>query len=348
MIKRICTIIVILLFSACLTACFRPDGKGNADEAPELVHFEPVTEVVEGRKDIYLILKVIDSNYWQVIIKGAKAAGADLGCNVYCGGTTNETDWKGQHVLVEEALSKDPDAVIISPDDSTEIAVDVDKIHSCGLPVILIDTAANTESFDTCFMTDNILAGQNAAEEMLSELASAGHGENEELSVGIMVGYAKSFTINERLAGFYQYWANHAPEKWTIASDIMNCNGDIENGKKLTEAFLAKHPEVSGLYGTNNTPTRALCSMVKEKGRTDVAIVGFDYSDELRELIESPEYNASSILQRQYDMGYFAVETAMNIFDGIAPPVKFKDTGVVKVNRENLKDPEVAEVLKLN
>lgn len=340
-------ILLILITLSCLTACSRGEAPIETGALP-LKDFEPVTEIVEGRTDIYLIVKLVDSSYWQVMINGVKDAGDALGCNVYCGGTTNEIDWMGQRKLIGEALSRNADAIILAPDDSIELAPDIEKIHNAGIPIVLIDTAANTESYDICYMTDNLLAGQNAAREMLNQLHECGHTDDEELCVGIMAGMATSQTINERLAGFYKYWTENAPGSWTIASDIMNCNGNIDIGDELAEAFLKAHPDTYGLYGTNNGPTRVLCNIVRDKSRTDIVVVGFDFSDEMKELIESPDYHASTMLQRQYDMGSRAVGSVLSILEGEFPAIRFEDTGVVTVNRDTLTDPDVEELLKHN
>ncbi len=340
-------IFLICMCVLCITAC---SGKSTAtsDAPPPISPFEPLTEIKEDRSDVYLIVKVVDSSYWQGIINGVRDAGVARECNVYCGGTTIETDWPGQHNLIEEALLRGADAIILSPDDSVELVPDIERIHNAGIPIILIDTAANTESFDFCYMTDNLLAGQRAASEMIRQLLNTGHDRDSELSVGIMIGTAASQTINERLAGFYKYWTENAPRKWKILSDIMNCKGDMDYGHELAVDFLKNHPDVAGLYSTNNGPTKVVCSVIKEEFRPEIVIVGFDYSDEMKELIESPGYNASTMLQRQYDMGSRAVDMALQILNGTTPPIKFVDTGIVTVNRDTLSDPGIVEVLNRN
>ncbi|MCR5356067.1 MAG: substrate-binding domain-containing protein [Lachnospiraceae bacterium] len=344
--KRSLTVLpVLLLLLLSMAACSK---KNTADVPPEVVNFEPLTEIKEGRDDIYLIVKIIDSSYWQVIITGAKQAGDDLNCNVYLGGTTIETDWKGQRGLINDALTNGAKAIVLAPDDSVELATDIEKVHDLNVPIVLIDTAANTDSYDKCYMTDNLLAGQKAAEEMLSRLKEFGHTEDEQLSVGIMAGMATSQTINERLAGFYQYWSHNAPGKWSIISDIMNCNGNIELGDQMAVNTMKKHGDLAGLFATNNGPTRAICKAVSDNERTDLIIVGFDYSDEIKGLIASPDYRASTMLQRQYDMSYRAVGTALDLLSGKAVDIRFEDTGVVTVNNQTLTDPDVVELLKNN
>ncbi len=346
--KKYCFIFLITILSVIFSGCSATSGGALESAASPVSGFEPLVDVSENNKNIYVILKVMDSSYWKVIRDGCKAAGADMGCNVYCGGTNNETDWPGQRVLINDALAMKADAIILSPDDSVELSSDIDRIHEAGIPVALIDTAANTESFDICYMTDNLYAGQNAAKEMIDRLRLSGYSDDDEVSVGIMVGTAKSQTINERLAGFYQYWSNNAPGKWNIISDIMNCNGNIDDGDILANDFLAAHPRVAGFYATNNGPTRVLAQVVKDNDRKDIVVVGFDFSDEIRELIEDPGFRASTILQRQYDMGYMAVGSVIDILAGNIPPVRFIDTGVVTVNEESMSQPEVRKVIDMN
>ena len=345
-IKIFIILISIMLFAGITGCSATKDGK--ADPSPVLNHFEPITDIEEGRRNIYLIVKIVESDYWQVIINGAMDAGRAYGVNVYCGGTSMETDWKGQQVLINEALEAKADAVILAPDDSVELAYDIERIHDMGIPIILIDTAANTNSFDICYMTDNLLAGQNAAHEMLDQLHNAGHTDEQALNVGIMVGQSASQTINERLAGFFQYWTKNAPDNWTISTDIMNCNGNIDLGGEMAREFLKNNPDTAGLYATNNGPTRALCQTVAETGRSDVVVVGFDFSDEMKSLIESPDFRASTMLQRQYDMSYKGVMTALDLLNHKQPDIKFEDTGIVTVNSDTLTDPDVVEVLKHN
>ncbi|MCR4691435.1 MAG: substrate-binding domain-containing protein [Lachnospiraceae bacterium] len=346
--KKYLSAALLALLLLCMTACSDQKNKEGDAPAPQPSDFTALTDIEEGRPDIYLIVKLIDSGYWQVIIKGAQEAGKDLDCNVYYAGTSIETDWQGQRKLLETAVSRGADAIILSPDDSVELSPDIEKIHKKSIPVILIDTAANTESFDICYMTDNLLAGENAAKEMLSKLHACGHADDETLSVGIIVGTSNSQTISERLAGFYQFWSANAPSAWTIISDIKNCNGVNEQGESMTVDLMNDYPDLAGLYGTNNGPTKALCTAVSKQGRKDLVIVGFDYSDEMKALLESDEYNASTMLQRQYDMSYNGVRSALDLLGGNAPEVKFTDTGVVCVNHDNLTDPDVVNVLQHN
>ena len=345
--KAILIILLCLPISLSLAGCLKDRSATEAGSASSF-DFEALSEIKEGRPDIYLILKLIDSSYWQVIIDGARDAAKELDCNLYMAGTANETDWEGQLAILNSCMERGADAIILSPDDSVKLSPKIEEIYAHGIPVVLIDTAANTDSFDICYMTDNLLAGQMAAREMIEEFKLMGVSEDETTYVGIVVGTAASLTINERLAGFYQYWTNNAPAKWVIVSDIMNCNGDMSRAEQMMTDTLKAYPKLRGLYGTNNGPSKAIAGFVSDRARTDIAVVGFDYSDEIQSVIKSGDYYASTMLQRQYDMSYNGTITAMELLNGGKTNAKFVDTGVVAVNKRTLTDPEVVSVVEHN
>ena len=344
--RYLAVLLIFLLLMTC--SCSKKEEQKSEEQSQVIPEFTPLTEVVEGQKNIYLITKVLDSNYWEVVVKGAKEAGEEFGCNVYFSGTYNEMDWQNQEILLDKCVSLGADAIILAPDDSIELAPKIEEIHSLNIPIILVDTAANTDGYDICYMTDNLLAGNKAAEEMLNRFRSLGISESEEITVGILVGSSTSQTINERLAGFYQYWTQNAPESWSIISDIQNCNGDIQLGGELITSLLDDYPNLKGLFATNNGPTKAIAQIVNDHERKDIVLVGFDYSDEIKNLIESPDYHASTILQRQYSMSYKGVQSALEMIKGSVMDVKFEDTGVVTVNHKNLSDPDVQSVIENN
>lgn len=345
--KKTAILVAICFLALNFTACVKKE-KTPLVVTEKVMKFEPLTEIETGRNDIYLILKLIDSNYWQVILDGVKASAELCNCNVYYAGTNNETDWQSQSALIKIAFESGADGIILAPNDSIMLSSQLEEIHEAGVSIVLVDTVVNNDVFDTCYMTDNYIAGTKASQEMISLLKEKGHSENEELEIGVMVGSKTSQTINERLAGFFQYWAENAPKKWKILSDIKNCNGNIDDAFSFAKDLMEENANLCGLYGTNNGPSRALCNAVMEQGREDVVVVGFDYSNEMRTMVESPDYTAATMLQRQYVMGFKALETITGILNGERVQTKYVDTGVITVKLETLSEPEVLETLKHN
>ncbi|MBQ8967456.1 ABC transporter substrate-binding protein [Ruminococcus sp.] len=344
--KRFISAALCALMILGLTSC-----EQQTDEAPQVEPAPPFSvldDVIEGRRDIYVIVKNLESSYWQVIIEGARDSSDKYGCNVYCSGSYSETDWESQSRLLDEAVAAGADAIILAPDDSVKLSDKIDEVYATGTKVVLIDTAANTENYDICFMTDNLMAGQQAAAEMIRQLYAKGHDDSEKLKVGIQVGSPSSQTISERIAGFLQYWKNNAPPNWEVIHDIKCNYGDLDKASECATELLEGYPDICGVFGTNNGSAVGFAKEVRAAGRTDVVVVGFDYSPEMAELISSEKYTASTVLQRQYDMTNRGIGTALELLDGADIENKFIDTGIVVVSRETLDDPDVKEILSHN
>lgn len=341
--KRLTVLLISIILI--LSGCSESSDSGQSTSPPP--DFEPLNEIVDGRKNIYLIVKNLNSNYWDVIIQGAKDGGDDFGCNVYYSGTYSETEWEVHEQLLDKAAEAGADAILLAPNDSVKLSGKIDEVYGKGIHIVLLDTIANTDSYDICYMTDNLMAGQQAAEEMINLLKKDGVSDSESIQIGMQVGAVSSQTITERLAGFIQYWSRHAPKTWEIIPDIKCNNGYLDEAVDCAEELL-EYPGLRGVFGTNNTSTIGFAKVIKEQGRKDVAVVGFDYSDEIAELINDDEYMASTILQKQYYMSYTGVETAMKLINGEKAPVKFADTGVVAVNRDTIDQEEVQKALLHN
>lgn len=343
--KRFAVTFICLWLCIALCGCKPDNAPQDVKPAPE---FMPLTEIVDGRQDIYLIVKVLEnSSYWQVIMDGARDCGDALDCNVYYSGSYVETDWQSHERLLHEAKTAGADAILIAPDDSVNLSGKIDEIYNGGIPIVLIDTIANTDNYNVCYMTDNLMAGQEAAREMIAQLKADGYADADAVKVGIQVGSTSSLTIIERLAGFFQYWSKYAPPSWEILQDIKCNEGDTAKAVTCAEELLA-NPEIKSVFGANNGSTVGFAQVVKQNERRDVAIVGFDYSGEIAELIADEGYSASTILQKQYDMGYKGVETALSLINGEETSVKFVDTGVIIVNRDTLENDDVKDALSHN
>lgn len=347
--KRFVKIVLLFLFlNLCMTGCrsketVQPD---EAELAP--MEYQELTEIKDGCRNIYVVVKAYESSYWKVMLEGVKTAGEELNCNIYAAGSNAESEWQIQEKLVEEACMRGADAIILASDDSERLANVVSRAHEMGIQIILADTIVNTEEYDLCYMTDNLMAGQNAAKEMLRLLKEAGNSENEEVKVAIQVGSIGSQTINERLAGFSHYWTKYAPDGWSIIDDVKCNEGDEDKAVECANEFFETYPDIRGVFATNNGSTVGFARVLKEQGKTDVCMVGFDYSDDMADLIASEKYYASTMLQRQYDMGYQGVYSALKFIDGESSDVKFIDTGVVVVNKDCINDPDIQEILEHN
>lgn len=101
------------------------------------------------------------------------------------GGIDNETDVSGQITLMNEAMKKGADGLLLAPANSTALVNSCQKVRNCKIPIVLTYSSINSTEFDACYMTDNMDAGKMAAKEMLDMLKEQGNSSMEPLEVGI-------------------------------------------------------------------------------------------------------------------------------------------------------------------
>ena len=116
-----------VLLSACEHSSPQEENTAEIKPAPP---FSALGDIKEGRKNVYVIVKNLESSYWQVVVDGARDASVDFDCNVYCSGNYSETDWESQAKLVDEALEANADAVIFAPCDSVQLSDKVEKVYN--------------------------------------------------------------------------------------------------------------------------------------------------------------------------------------------------------------------------
>lgn len=346
--KKLCRVGLIAILFLLLMVTAGCNQEQSKEKVEIIQDFVPMTDIVEGRQDIYVIVKSMTSSYWKVVLDGAKQAGIDHQCNIFAAGSILETEWELQEAYIERAIENGADAIILGPDNSEMLAPVVEMVYDKGIPIIIVDTIVNTHDYDVCYMTDNLLMGENAAREMIRMLKEQGHLDSEEIDVAIELGAKSSQTINERLAGFCQYWTKCAPETWHILDEIICNDGDESLAIELSREFLEQYPEVDGVFGTDNASTMGFSSALLNLEKQDVVMVGFDYSKEAAKILEDGRYNVSFMLQRQYDMGYKGVESALLLNSGETVEGKFVDTGGVVLNKDTMNSKEILEIVQRN
>ena len=117
---------------------------------------------------IPIIVKDTTSFYWQIVLAGARAAGKDLGVNVPELGAQSESDINGQITILENAVAGAPAAVVISPTEFKALGKPVDEAAK-SVPIIGIDSGADSKAFTSFLTTDNVQGGRIAADGLAGE-----------------------------------------------------------------------------------------------------------------------------------------------------------------------------------
>lgn len=333
--KKILALLLVFAMSISLVAC----GAKNTDTPP-------ATDGANGKKTVYFLTKILGNQYWSVVEQGAKDAAAELGINLVVTGLANEAEIEKQVQQLQDAVSAKADAIVIGPTDSTAMANPVSDAFKSGTPIVIVDTMINTEDYHVAYMTNNVEAGKDAAEKMIERLKKAGVKEDEKAQIAIQIGSSGSQTIIDRLKGFNEYWDANAPKTWEVLNNDIKVNdGDISKAVGFTQDFLTTYPDLKGVFGPNNGSTVGFVIGLKEANRKDLVMVGFDFSQEMEQMIREGEFEVVTIVQKQYLMGYEGVKAAVELSEGKTPAEKLIDTGVMVVDKDNIDSDEVTQII---
>jgi len=302
----------------------------------------------EPQKTIYVIVKVLGNQYWSIVEAGAQKAGEDLGCKVVIVGTAAESEVERQVGLLQDAVSSMADGIVIAPLDRKATAASISEQFKSGIPMILIDSSVDSEDYSAAYLTNNIEAGKLAAETLLTKLKDANTPEDVEGVIAITIGSSGSQAILDRNEGFKEYWDANAPATWKVLWDEVKVNdGDIGKALAFGQDFITQYPNLIALFAPNNGSTVGFVKALEESKRTDIAMVGFDFSAEMEAIVRNPDFNVATILQRQYFMGYDGVAKALELANGGTVTEKVVDTGVMVVDANNVDSDAVKAVAGL-
>ncbi len=306
-------------------------------EAPVKEDFKALTEVKQGQKNVYAVVKAYHNPYWQEVMQGMKAAGEAAHVNVYVGGVLNDGNWEVQKDMIKHIEDNQIDGLILGTADSLRMSEVTKEIRDKKKPVVLVDTMLNTQDYDAAFLTNNLKAGAEAAKKMVALLKENGVSEEDDITVGIHVSNLSSRTESERLDSIIANWYGIAPRHWKIDSQYMVNFGDNSIGEKLVLDNLHTKQNMKAIFAVNNNCTNVTMQAVMKLGRKDVSVMGFDMSDVVKEGIERKEYKFATVMQNPHKMGYEAVKAAAAAMAGNPIVERDVDTGSAIADEGNLK-----------
>ena len=294
--------------------------------------------IASADKEIAVIVKTASSDFWQNVKKGSTAAAAELkGYTASFQGAASDTDLAGQVALVENAVNRKVGAIVLAPSDPDALIPAMKKAWEAKIPVIVIDSAAGEagKSYYQSFLaTDNKLAGELCAKALIDKIGSTG-------KIAIMSYTAGSGSEVERVGGFKKYIESHS--KLKIVGPFYS-NSQMGTALNQTTDVLGANPDLKGIFGANEPTAIGMGRALVQAGKAGkVVAIGFDGNSDLQGFVKDGSIEAIAV-QSAYQMGNLGVKTAVEIIQGKKVP-RFRDTGVIMVNKSNIDSQEAKNVL---
>jgi ribose transport system substrate-binding protein len=288
---------------------------------------------------IPIIVKDTTSFYWQIVLAGARAAGKDLGVNVPELGAQSESDINGQITILENAVAGAPAAVVISPTEFKALGKPIDEAAKT-VPIIGIDSGADSKAFTSFLTTDNTQGGRIAADGLAAAIKEA--TGKEEGEIAIITSLPGVGSLDQRHEGFVEVITAKYPGLKVVADKYAD--GQATTGLNMMTDLITANPNLVGVFASNLIMAQGVGQAIAENKLGDkIKVIGFD-SDEKTVGFLKEGVLAGLVVQDPYRMGYDGIKTAL------AASKKEKveanvDTGANLVTKANMADPKIDALL---
>jgi ribose transport system substrate-binding protein len=281
-----------------------------------------------------LISKGFQHQFWQAVKAGADQAAEELGVRITFEGPDSETMVDRQIDMLAAALAKNPTAIGFAALDSQAAIPLLRQAKEMGIPVIAFDSGVDSDIPLSTASTDNVAAAALAADKMAALIGGGG-------KVAVVAHDQTSRTGIDRRDGFLNQIAANYPNIEVVT--VQYGAGDQLKSTELTKAILIANPDLKGMFGTNEGSAIGVVNGVREMGKTDIVIIGYDSGAAQKDAVRSG-LMAGAITQNPVGIGYETVKAAISASKGMAVPAMI-DTGFYYYDATNIDDPAIAAVL---
>lgn len=292
-----------------------------------------------GNTRIVVIVKATTSQFWATVFTGADAAAKTLGVQISKLGAQAETDVAGEVSIMENAISSHPAAIVVAATNAQALAQPIEHATEAGIPVIVIDSNANTTKYVTFLATNNVTGGEKAADEVAA-CVKARTGKQEG-PVAYLTALAGAQSLNDRDKGFVDQLKKYPGLKIV---EHRTGNNDPARALSDSEDVLTRHPDLVGMFADNELEGDGAGRAIQEKSLGQkICAVAFDTSDQEVAFVRSGNLDGL-IVQNPFMMGYAGVWYGLEASKGAVLP-KYVDSGVHVATKSNIDSPAMQGLL---
>jgi ribose transport system substrate-binding protein len=264
--------------------------------------------------------------FYAAMACGVRAEAAKLGASASVTGA-GAWDARAQTSVVNSVTATRPDAVLIAPDDGTEMIPPLRAMTDAGVKLVLVDTGLADDSLAQSLVTsDNEAGGKLAADTLATLIGGKGSVFVQDLAPGVS-------STDARARGFADEIKAKYPDITVL--DTTFDAGEPATAAQLTASVLAAHPDLAGVFATEVQGTEGVADAVKAaKKQGVVKIVGFDAGAQEVQDLHAGVVQAL-VAQQPYQIGVDGVDEAIASLSGRSVTNSVR-TGVFVLTGDNV------------
>ncbi len=274
------------------------------------------------------------SEFWEAAYAGMTEAVEEYGVECEYMNALYEHEIDKQKLIIDEAIRKRPDVIVLSASDFYEIGPYAEKIIKEGIELVIFDSNVNITTGEVVpyVGTNSLKAG-----EYLGARAKEAFEDHDGNAI-ILSHYRGVQTADDRENGI----RNGYGEAGII--DVFSCNAEESVAYDITKEQLTMNKDIEIIFATNENVTIGAAKAVEEMGLGGViSIYGFDGSKAHVQFLEKGIVDAT-VIQSPYQIGYLTIVKGIEAAKGEKIP-GFIETDFIWIDRENMYDVGYREIL---
>lgn len=247
---------------------------------------------------IAIITPSHDNPFFKAEAVGAEKRAQELGYETLV--LVHDDDPNKQSQMYDTAIARGANAIILDNAGADATVAPVQRAKDAGIPSFLIDREIKESGIAVSQIVSNNYQGAQLGAEKFVELMG------EEGNYVELLGRESDTNAGIRSSGYHDI-IDQYPDLKMVAQQSANWSQTEAYGKM--ESILQANPEIKGVISGNDTMAMGAWAALEAAGRTDVIVVGFDGSNDVRDSIKAGGIKAT-VLQPAYRQAQLAVEQA--------------------------------------
>ena len=230
-----------------------------------------------------------------------------------------EMDPAKQAAQIEDFVAERVSAILLAPCDSSAVGPHLAGPERAGIPVFTVDIAARSGKVVSHVASDNVQGGRLAARAMAGALGERGNV--------LIIDHPTVASVQDRVRGFEEELKQH-PQMHIVGRP--SADGQRAKAMSVMEDMLQAHRDLNGVFGINDDSALGALSVVEAAGRKDIAIVGYDATDEAQAAMRKGTALKAEVIQHPNKIGRTAMEIIARHLRGEKVPATVSvDVGVL-------------------
>jgi ribose transport system substrate-binding protein len=220
-----------------------------------------------------------------------------------------EFDPTKQASQIEDFVARHVAAILAAPCDSSAVVPALEGPAQAGIPVFTADISAHGGKVVSHVASDNVQGGRLAAQALAA--ATGGKGKV------IIIDQPTVASVQDRVRGFEE-GLTAFPGMTIVAKP--SAEGTRPKAAQVMEDMLQAHHDLAGVFGINDDSALGALGVVLAAHRTDIAIVGYDATEEARAAIKSGGPLKADVAQSPRTIGQTAIDLIARYLAGQTVP----------------------------